>query len=187
MIHRLLPWVAFCAAIALAVMLIHEAKSAPVPPTVQRWQPLIEQHTLLVWGHARWTALHGSVVWQESAGRPNAGSPAGAVGLMQIMPATWRELRGQYPGHSPDRRDPAASLALGMRYLHRMYAMFGDWRRALSAYNCGPGCTARRVRQHGAQWARHIPAETRHYIKVIPERVPVLIRAGWPGRLVCAT
>lgn len=80
--------------------------------------------------------LHALVV-AESAYRPTAVSPAGAVGLTQLMPATARELGVR------DRRDPRDSLAGGADYLARQLLRFADLRLALAAYNAGPERVAR--------------------------------------------
>lgn len=93
-----------------------------------------------------------AVVQVESGGRPDAVSPAGAVGLMQLMPATARELGVE------NSKDPWQNIAGGAKYLARQLQRFGQLEEALAAYNAGPGAVAR----HGG-----IPpyAETRNYVE----------------------
>jgi soluble lytic murein transglycosylase-like protein len=81
-----------------------------------------------------------AVIVAESGGKAHAVSPAGARGLMQIMPATGRELGLVNPF------DPRENILAGTRYLSRMLKRFGgDITLALAAYNAGPGA----VRKHG--------------------------------------
>ena len=73
-----------------------------------------------------------AVVQAESGGRPDARSKAGAVGLMQLMPGTAREL-----GVNPN--NPRENIRGGVQYLNQMAGKFGDLDLALAAYNAGPG------------------------------------------------
>ena len=83
-------------------------------------------------------ALLAGLVKQESGFNPNAGSPAGAQGLTQLMPATAASL-GVTNVH-----DPAQALEGGAKYLRTQLDRFGgDVARALAAYNAGPGAVAR--------------------------------------------
>ena len=74
-----------------------------------------------------------SVVAAESGYQANAVSPKGAVGLMQLMPATAQAYRA-------DPRDPAQNVEAGAAYLRELLIKYnGDPQRALAAYNAGPG------------------------------------------------
>jgi soluble lytic murein transglycosylase-like protein len=77
-----------------------------------------------------------ATAYQESRMNPEAQSGAGARGLLQLMPATARELRliGD---------DPRANVLAGARYLRQMLDRFGNVELALAAYNAGPGAVER--------------------------------------------
>ena len=94
-----------------------------------------------------------AVVKAESAYQVNAQSAAGAQGLMQLMPATARELGVDDPF------DIDQNIDGGARYLSRMLERFeGDIKKALSAYNAGPGTVDR--------YAGRVPyPETRAHVK----------------------
>jgi Rod binding domain-containing protein len=95
-----------------------------------------------------------AVAIQESAGDPAAVSPRGARGLMQLMPATAREVGVRDP------HDPEESLRGGARYLARMLKRFsGRLDLALAAYNAGPGA----VERAGGRVPEF--AETQRYVK----------------------
>lgn len=92
------------------------------------------------------------VIQTESAGNQAARSPKGAIGLMQLMPGTAREL-------GVDPTDPVQNVMGGARYLAQMKQRFGSDQLALAAYNAGPGA----VENHGGR----IPPykETQDYVK----------------------
>jgi hypothetical protein len=94
--------------------------------------------------------LLAAVMKVESGGRPDARSPAGALGLYQFMPGTAKGL-------GIDPLDPQQSTLGAARYLDQLRDQFGDWRSALAAYNWGPGNVARK----GLEAA---PGETRAYV-----------------------
>lgn len=78
-------------------------------------------------------ALLHAVIEAESNYNPNAVSPKGAVGLMQLMPTTARQYG------VADSRDPVANIGAGARYLKDLLAMFNnDLTMAVAAYNAGP-------------------------------------------------
>jgi hypothetical protein len=76
-----------------------------------------------------------ALIQVESGYRPKARSPRGAVGLMQIMPATAREYKVRNPF------DPKANIEAGVKHLKALLDRFGSERTelALAAYNAGPG------------------------------------------------
>lgn len=106
-----------------------------------------------------------AVMRAESAGRVSATSHAGAMGLMQIMPATWAMLRARYRlGFDP--YDPRDNIHAGTAYMREMYNQFGV-SGFLAAYNAGPGRYGEYVRKD-----RRLPRETRIYVaKIMPEIV----------------
>jgi len=92
-------------------------------------------------------------------GRPIT-SPTGAMGLMQVMPATFAQLSGRY-GLGSDPYDPRANILAGTAYLREMYDRFGA-AHFLAAYNAGPG----RVDDH-LRNGRPLPGETRRYVQAL--------------------
>ena len=99
-----------------------------------------------------------AVMRAESGGNSRAVSPAGAMGLMQIMPATWRELTARHR-LGADPFDVRANILAGAAYLRAMFDRYGDLTSTLAAYNAGP----RRVDGWRAG-ARSLPAETVAYV-----------------------
>jgi soluble lytic murein transglycosylase-like protein len=87
-------------------------------------------------------ALVHAVIRVESAYQPHAVSPKGAVGLMQLIPATARRFGVE------DLRQPSANIHAGTQYLSYLMRMFeGDLRLALAAYNAGENAVVRHGRR----------------------------------------
>lgn len=90
-----------------------------------------------------------AVVEVESAGYHLAVSHMGAMGLMQLLPSTGKELAGQMgiEWRGPDTLfDPIINIRLGTAYLSQLALRYGDVNTALAAYNWGPGRIDRRIR-----------------------------------------
>jgi hypothetical protein len=98
-----------------------------------------------------------AVMHVESAGRLREMSSKGAMGLMQIMPKTWTELRARYRLGS-DPYDPHDNILAGAAYLREMHDRYGA-PGFLAAYNAGPG----RYDRHLAT-GQMLPVETREYV-----------------------
>lgn len=101
------------------------------------------------------------VIFQESRGRADAVSPAGAAGLMQVMPGTARDPGfGVKPLDWNKRFDPVANEQFGRDYLGAMLNRYGgNVDRALIAYNAGPGTADKWSGVPG-----RLPSETQQYI-----------------------
>ena len=106
---------------------------------------------------ARWIL---AVMRRESAGDVRAVSEKGAMGLMQIMPDTWDELRARY-GLGRDPFDPRDNILAGAAYLRELHDRFGS-PGFLAAYNAGPT----RYAEHLAK-GRPLPKETRDYVAAL--------------------
>jgi soluble lytic murein transglycosylase-like protein len=97
-------------------------------------------------------ALVKAVIHAESAFNPRAVSPKGAMGLMQLMPATAQLMGVAQPFHARQ------NVQGGTRYLRSLHDRYGSWTHTLAAYNAGPSAV---------DHYRGVPpfAETRQYVK----------------------
>ena len=115
--------------------------------------------------HAVRPELVRAVIQVESAFNPRARSPKGAMGLMQLMPATAADLRVR------DAYDPAQNIRGGVAYLRQLLDRYDNNEElALAAYNAGPEAVAR----HGNQ----VPPfrETRDYLERVRSSTAVMNR-----------
>jgi soluble lytic murein transglycosylase len=165
----------------LATMLseVDGARHDPALYPMPRWRPQ--------GGFSVDRALLFALVRQESEFLPEARSAAGAVGLMQLMPGTARDVAGRagVPFLQDNlTRDPAYNVTLGSRYFAEMLQRFsGSYELALAAYNAGPNSVARWLESIGdprsgkidmVDWIEMIPfRETRNYVQRIMEGVVV--------------
>jgi hypothetical protein len=99
------------------------------------------------------------LIWQESRFNPRARSHKGAEGIAQFMPGTarWRGLINSY--------EPVEALRESARWLGELREQFGNLGLAAAAYNAGPGRVRSWIAGQGG-----LPAETRHYVRVITGR-----------------
>jgi soluble lytic murein transglycosylase-like protein len=126
---------------------------------IDRWRGLIAAASRVFDIPESWIS---SVMRAESDGRDTLGgkpltSPAGAMGLMQIMPETWAGLRNRYGlGNNP--YDPHDNVFAGAAYLRELYQRYG-YPNLFAAYNAGPG----RLDSYLERGER-LPAETSGYL-----------------------
>ncbi|KRQ17323.1 hypothetical protein AOQ71_02845 [Bradyrhizobium manausense] len=112
----------------------------------------------------------------ESGGDRRAVSPKGALGLMQLMPKTWTEMRVRYGlGHDPF--DPHDNIFAGAAFLRELHDRYGS-PGFLAAYNAGPGRYEDYRDRH-----RPLPTETVAYVAAI---VPFVDVESTPGPLLVA-
>lgn len=105
-----------------------------------------------------------AVKWMESRGHQfdkNGNvlkSSAGALGIMQLEPSTARML-------GVDPNNEADNLRGGTMYLQQLFAKYHDIDKTMAAYNMGPGALDNAIRRYSNDWMKHIPAETRDYVR----------------------
>jgi len=147
--------------------LMPEAPAAPMRATPAEISAAIQDASTR---HSVSAPLVEAVAWQESRFNQAAVSPKGALGVMQLMPGTARQL-------GVDARDAKSNIEGGVLYLSQMLTRFeGDIPRALAAYNAGPAA----VQRYGG-----VPpyAETQAYVRAILGRLgPIGVRAALGAR-----
>jgi hypothetical protein len=126
------------ATIDLRQAIVDQANAQGVPPAIALAVAMRES------GIQQWTAAGNLVV-----------SSAGAIGIMQLMPATAAQL-------GVDPTDPLQNIQGGVTYLAQMYQQFGSWPLALAAYNWGPDKLQRSL-QNGTS----IPAGVQSYVAAV--------------------
>ena len=147
----------------------HAGRSyTPPGPASDPWGPYVEEAAAKYDVPARWIR---EVMRQESGGRlyGRGGdlitSGAGAMGLMQVMPATYDELRARYHELGDDPFDPHNNILAGTAYIREMYDIYGS-PGFLAAYNAGPGRLDDYLTRN-----RVLPQETRRYVAAIGPRI----------------
>jgi len=147
------------------------------------WYPL--RYESIVRGHARNydldPAFLAAVIEQESKFRADARSSAGAIGLMQLQPATAKGIALRTGGSEfvlSDLYDPEINVRYGSWYLHHLITKYGDERLALAAYNAGQQ-NVDRWRANGEEIQF---AETRAYVDEV-ERLKDIYRRAYAKEL----
>ena len=151
------------------------ASAQPMAPTaaysVTSYAALIDEAAQRFELPASWIR---AVLRAESGSDPRAVSSAGAMGLMQIMPATWDELRVHH-GLGADPFDPRDNILAGAAYLRQLHDRYGSIRAMLAAYNAGP------ARYEASLTGTPLPPETRKYIAALAPNLDNESAAGATG------
>ncbi len=140
----------------------------PPGPASDPWGPYIAEASGKFDVPERWVR---EVMRQESGGNlyGRGGnlitSGAGAMGLMQVMPATYDEIRARYTELGDDPYDPHNNILAGTAYIREMYDIYGS-PGFLAAYNAGPGRLDDYLTRN-----RTLPEETRRYVASIGPRI----------------
>lgn len=158
-------------ALALSNAAVAEMRLAETPARHQAGDPFtefVEQASRRFGVPARWVR---AVLDVESARDARAKSPKGAIGLMQIMPATWEELRERYNlGNDP--YDPHDNILAGTAYLRELLDRYGS-PGVFAAYNAGPS----RYEEHLA--GASLPDETRAYVARLANLLAIELPPRW--------
>ncbi|HET8847023.1 MAG TPA: lytic transglycosylase domain-containing protein [Ktedonobacteraceae bacterium] len=96
----------------------------------------------------------------ESGFNPNAVSPSGALGIAQFMPGT-------AAGLGIDPMDPIQALKGAARMMANLYHQYGDYSKALAAYNAGSANLNNAIQSCGANWLSCMPGQTQNYVATI--------------------
>ena len=140
----------------------------PPGPASDPWGPYVAEAAAKYDVPDRWIR---EVMRQESGGRlyGRGGelitSGAGAMGLMQVMPGTYDELRARYSELGNDPFDPHNNILAGTAYIREMYDIYGS-PGFLAAYNAGPGRLDDYLTRN-----RTLPEETRRYVASIGPKI----------------
>lgn len=166
------------AALILALA-VATASSATTSDRVTQWRPLIDGASRRFGLPSDWITR---VVTAESGGATTLcswpiRSRAGAMGLMQLMPGTWNDLRVTY-GLGADPDDPADNITAGTAYLRQLYDRFG-YPGLFAAYNAGPARYSDYLAGRSG-----LPTETRVYLAKISGSVtPIITQPSVPATI----
>jgi soluble lytic murein transglycosylase len=172
---RLLVGIVAVAAAVAAGAYVHETKPAPYARLLYplRYESIVAAHAE---NYRLEPALLAAVIYQESKFRANARSGSGAVGLMQLLPATAQGIADRTGGAAyveGDLLDPELNVRYGSWYLRHLLDKYGELELALAAYNAGQTNVDRwRQRGVGIQFP-----ETRAYVEDVQELREIYRRA----------
>jgi len=149
---------------ALIVPVAVAAAPGAIPSRIEQWRPWILEAARRFDIPQAWIV---AVMRAESGGRTHLGgvpitSRAGAMGLMQLMPGTYRDLARTH-GLGPDPYDPRDNILAGAAYLSVLRARFG-YPGLFAAYNAGPARYAAHL-----ETGEPLPAETQSYIQTLAD------------------
>lgn len=181
-LNRVWPWVLAALLPALAYAGVH--KHVKHPHWTDEYDHLFRKYTKHYFGaHFDWHWFKAQGI-AESGLDPDAKSPAGAIGIMQLLPTTYREVQERNPFFA-DISEPRWNIAAGIFYDRQLYRKWKKKRDvqtaerlnfAFGSYNAGYGnilkAHRRAVSEYGEvqrweQVARFSPSETRHYVRRI--------------------
>lgn len=124
---------------------------APARLLTSRYDTYFRKYTRTYFGRVPWQWFKAQAI-QESMLEPRARSSVGAMGLMQIMPATFKEIRGEI-GIGPNPWDPKTNIEAGIYYDYRCFETWSERRSTreklllmFASYNAGPGNIVRAQR-----------------------------------------
>ena len=157
---------------------------APPEEDISQYMPQPQQGPASSYGEAFLKAegqyglpegLLSTIGYNESRYNPNAVSPKGATGLMQLMPPTAKE-------YGVDARDPYASIdAAGKKMAGLIKYYNGDMAKAVAAYNYGEGNLNKAIRKAGDNWLSATPRETQAYVSNVLGGAPPPEQEGPTG------
>jgi soluble lytic murein transglycosylase-like protein len=169
------------AAVASSARSAFEKEQALSPAQLMdRWAPLIKEASRRFGVAEAWI---GAVMRMESGGRTLLDdkrpitSNAGAMGIMQVMPETYQQMRQQY-GLGADPYDPHNNVLAGTAYLSWLYGKYG-FPKLFAAYNAGPGTI-----EAQSAGARKFPEETRAYVSGIARILGAPSEPSQPTELI---
>lgn len=146
---------------------------------IARWSPYIKEASRRfnlseAWIRAVIRMESGARTWLDE--KPITSS-AGAMGIMQLMPATYREMRELY-GLGEDPHDPRDNVLAGTAYLRSLYEKYG-FPKMFAAYNAGPGTVEKQL-----AGTRRLPRETRDYVRNISRILNLKTAPAQPEKVV---